>query len=493
MRRTIFRLLGVLELIVGGVLINLGCQLPTTADVEHSFHSAERVTERAGTQAKLLHQQVQGLRRMELQQLSGRLQKQTRAVTTMIRGQTVDFDTVRTMSDALGEVAGGLSNFADTLDPAAVGKLSTGLGDAADFIDQRIIPSAKQAADQIDESTASLRDDALRLSALLKEAPPDLKSVREVYDSLARFRGGLDKMNALLKVQRLEAMRDGFRGLETALTGGAAQVERLSGYTYPALYFYAGRPILQQRPFWPEGDEIADGMRKAAAGATAAGKEIDGMAAGLPEIRAALGESSTMVDRVREGLGLALQNQNKVEPLLKEIPAHAARLADALPKLGSDLARILRDTQRMKEASAALRQAQQGLDRALSRWPELRKTFARFASVLAAAHDQLDHAVEHRHEYEAAMQQTVQLAETFAAILPLVTDQLDNRLDEEERTLIDLGQSLEEVGDVLPAYAQTTSRLIQTGRVLAWLVAGIVGLHGCYLMLSVRMGRRYSV
>jgi hypothetical protein len=52
---------------------------------------------------------------------------------------------------------------------------------------------------------------------------------------------------------------------------------------------------------------------------------------------------------------------------------------------------------------------------------------------------------------------------------------------------------LEEVGDVLPAYAQTTSRLIQTGRVLAWLVAGIVGLHGCYLMLSVRMGRRYSV
>jgi ABC-type transporter Mla subunit MlaD len=493
MRRTIFRLVGILELIVGGVLINLGCQLPSTADVERSFHSAERVTDRAGTQAKLLHQQVQGLRRMELQQLSTRLQKQTRAVTTMIRGQSVDFDTVRTMSGALGEVAGGLSSFADSLDPAAVGKLSSGLGEAADFIDQRIIPSAKQAADQIDESTASLRDDALRLSALLKEAPPDLKSVREIYNSLARFRGGLDKMNALLKVQRVETMRDGFRGLETALTTGAAQVERLAVYTYPTVYFYAGRPILQQRPFWPEGDEIADGMRKAAAGATAAGKEMDSMAADLPEIRAALSESSTVVERVREGLGLALQNQSKVEPLLKEIPAHAARLADALPKLGSDLARILRDTQRMKETATALRQAQQGLDRALSRWPELRKTFTRFASILAAAHDQLDHAVEHRDEYEGAMNQTVQLAETFAAILPLVTDQLDNRLDEEERTLDELGQSLEEVSEILPPYAQTTSRLIQTGRLLSWLVAGIVGLHGCYLMLSVRMGRRYSV
>jgi ABC-type transporter Mla subunit MlaD len=493
MRRTIFRLLGILELVVGGVLINLGCQLPSTAEVERSFHSAGRVTDRAGTQAKLLHQQVQGLRRMELQQLSTRLQKQTRAVTTMIRGQSVDFDTVRTMSNALGEVAGGLNNFADTLDPAAVGKLSTGLGEAADFIDEHIIPSARQAADQLDESTASLREDALRLSALLKEAPPDLKSVREVYDSLARFRGGLDKMNALLKVQRLETMRDGFRGLETALTAGATQVERLGSYTYPALYFYAGRPVLQQRPFWPEGDEIAEGMRKAAAGATAAGKEMDSMATDLPQIREALSESSAMVGRVREGLGLALQNQNKVEPLLREIPTHAARLADALPKLGSDLARILRDTQRMKEAATALRQAQQGLDRALSRWPELRKTFARFASILAAAHDQLDHAVEHRDEYEAGMQQTVQLAESFAAILPLVTDQLDNRLDEEEHTLIDLEESLNEVGDALPAYAHTTSRLIQTGRMLAWLVAGIVGLHGCYLMLSVRMGRRYSV
>ncbi|HLJ95708.1 MAG TPA: hypothetical protein VKU02_21205 [Gemmataceae bacterium] len=493
MRRTVFRLLGVLELVVGGVLISLGCQLPSTADVEHSFQSAQRVTDRACIQAKLLHQQVQSLRRMELQQLSARLQKQTRAVTTMIRGQSVDFDTIRTMSDALAEVAVGLSNVADTLDPAAVGKLSAGLGDAANFIDQRMVPSAKQAADQIEESTASLREDAQRLSGLLKDAPPDMKSVRDVYDSLARFRGGLDKMNTLLKAQRLDTMREGFNGLETALSTGAAQVERLAGYTYPTLSFQGGRPVLQQRPFWPEGDEIATGMRKAAAGATAAGKEMDSMAADLPEIRAALGESSSLVDRVREGLGLALKNQSKVEPLLKEIPTHAARLADALPKLGSDLAHILRDTQRMKEAATALRQVQQGLDRTLARWPELRKTFARFASILAAAHDQLDHAVEHRDEYEAAMQQTVQLADSFVAILPLVTDQLDGRLDDEEHTLVDLGQSLEEVGGALPIYAQTAARLVQTGRILAWLVAGIVGLHGCYLMLSVRMGRRYSV
>jgi hypothetical protein len=493
MRRTIFRVLGILELLVAILLVDLGCELPKTADVERSFQSAERVTDRSGTQVKILHQQVQDLRRMELQQLSARLQKQTRAVTTMVRGQSVDFDTVRTMSDALGEVAGGLNNLADTLDPVAVGKLSTGLGDAADFLEQKVVPSASQAADQIDESTASLRDDCRRLSLLLKEAPPDLKPLRELHDSLARFRGGLDRMNTLLKLPHLETIRDGFRGLERALISGAAQVERLAGYTYPSLQLYGSRPQIQQRPFWPEGGEIADGMRKAAAGAKAAGKQMDSMSADLPEIRTALGESSTMADQVREALGLALKSQDKVEPLLKEIPTHAARLADALPKLGSDLARILRDTQRMKEAASALRQVQQGVDRTVARWPELRKTFARFAAILTATHDQLDHAVMYRQEYEAAMQQSVQLAESFASILPLVTDQLDSRLDEEEETLTELRYSLEEVGNALPAYAQTTSRLIQTGRLLAWLVAGIVGLHGCYLMLSVGMGRRYSV
>src|SRR5205823_13557885 len=123
-------------------------------------------------------------------------------------------------------------------------------------------------------------------------------------------------------------MRDGFRGLETALMAGASQVERLAGYTFPALYFYAGRPVLQQRPFWPEGGRIADGMRKAAAGATAAGKELDLLADSLPHLRSSLAESEKMIDRTRSTLGNALKQQDKLEPLLKEMPAHVARLAE---------------------------------------------------------------------------------------------------------------------------------------------------------------------
>ena len=252
-------------------------------------------------------------------------------------------------------------------------------------------------------------------------------------------------------------------------------------------------PEIVQRAFWPEGNKVAEGMRKGAAGAAAARKEMDNLAGGLPAIRASLTESSTMVDRLREALGAALKYQDKVEPLLKEAPAHAAKLAEDLPKMGSDLSQILRDTGKLKEVAAALRQAQKGIDRVVDRWPEVRTTLTRMATFLGLARDQLDQAVQHRREYEHTMQETVQIADAFTAMLPLFTDQLEGRLYEEERTLQELGQSLDEVGEALPVYAHTASRLLETGRALAWLVAVIVGLHGSYLTLSVRMGRRYSL
>jgi tetrahydromethanopterin S-methyltransferase subunit B len=234
-------------------------------------------------------------------------------------------------------------------------------------------------------------------------------------------------------------------------------------------------------------------MRKGAAGAAAARKEMDSVAADLPTIRESLAESCTMVDKLREALGVALKYQDKLEPLLKDAPAHAARLAEDLPKVGSSLSQILRDTRRLKEVATALRQAQKGIDRVVTRWPEVRATLAKTATFLKLTRDQLDRAVQHRREYESAMQETVQVADTFTAMLPLITDQLEGRLYEEERTLQDLGQSLDEVSTALPAYAHTTSRLLEAGRLLAWLVAVIVGLHGSYLMLSVKIGRRYSL
>ena len=65
--------------------------------------------------------------------------------------------------------------------------------------------------------TSLLRRDAQRLAELLKTVPLDLKAVREVHDSLGKFREGLDKMNTVLRLQRLDTVREGFTGMETSL------------------------------------------------------------------------------------------------------------------------------------------------------------------------------------------------------------------------------------------------------------------------------------
>jgi ABC-type transporter Mla subunit MlaD len=492
MRRAVFLTLGLLEFVVAGMLVTLGLQLPSRAAVGDSFRHAERVTDRAGSQVRLLHRQVTGLRRLELQQLAERLRKQSKLVTQTLRNRSIDYDTVQAMRDALGEVSKGLGGVADTLDPASLGRLSAGLGETADYLDGRVVPTAQKAAEHLEESTAALRRDAQRLAALLKAAPPDLQAMREVHTSLGKFREGIDRMNAGLKLQRIDTVRDGFQGLETSLSTGAEQVERLSRYSYPAMTVNGLKVNVTQRQFWPEGDKIAEGMRKAANGVTAAQKEVDDWAADVPRLRESLAESGKMIDRLREALGVALAQQDKLEPVLKDAPANAARMAEELPKLGGDLALILRDTRRLKEVAAALRQAQKGLDDAAARWPETRRTLRQLATVLGSTRDQLDEALQHRAEYEAALQQTTQVADLLAVTLPTFTEQLDATLDEEEQALQDLSRSLEEARDALPVYERTASNVTQTGRLLAWLVAAVVALHGLYLVLSDRLGTRFS-
>src|SRR5262249_31944540 len=141
--------------------------------------------------------------------------------------------------------------------------------------------------------------------------------------------------------------------------------------------------------FWPEGDTIAEGLRKAAVGMKAARKEMDSMVDDLPPLRGSLAESRKILDKTREALGKALEQQDKVERLLKDAPSHAARLAEELPRLGRDLARILRDTGRMKEVAQSLRQAQKGIELAVSQWPELRVTLQQSATLLRTTRNQL--------------------------------------------------------------------------------------------------------
>src|SRR5579859_4813630 len=110
MRRTIFLSLGLLELLSALVLVYFAWQLPGSREVEETTVRAERVTQETGKQVRRLRDQFQVLRerRPQMQQLARRLQEEMRVVNDQIKTQQIDYLTVRTLSDALGDAAEGL-------------------------------------------------------------------------------------------------------------------------------------------------------------------------------------------------------------------------------------------------------------------------------------------------------------------------------------------------------------------------------------------------
>jgi ABC-type transporter Mla subunit MlaD len=493
MRRTVFLTLGSLEFIVAGVLVYLACQVPGRAEVAHSFAKVERVTRRAGQQVRLVRHQVSQLRRPGLRELAGRLKAQTREVAALLKGHHVDFNTVRGLRDALAEVGEGLDGLAVTLRPAGIRRLGDGLAEMASFLEDKVAPAAAKVANQLDRTTRELRADARNLKTFLRSLPTDLGTVKRVHDGLGEFSRGLGRMDTLLRTERFKAMRAGFEGLESALRVGAGQVERLAGFTYPVLTFDDFRPEIERRKFWPDGDRIGKGLRQAAKGVKEAGKELDDLIKELPRLRHTLLASRKLVDASRASLSLALDNRARLEPLLKEMPAHAERLADELPRLGEDLARMLRDTENLREVAKGLRDARKGIHAVAVNWPEFCTVLKNSSNLLRTMCRQMDLALLHRGEYQRVMNRMVSLAEAFAVMLPYFTDQLLGQIEEEEEALRELGQSIDEVGEMVPAYGEMAGQFLEIGRFLAWLVAAIVALHGAYLVLSVKMGRRFSV
>src|SRR5579885_1248498 len=225
MRRLIFLILGILELLSAGVLVYFAWLVPGRHEVEDAAARAERVTRHSGAQIQRLRDQFRLLhdRRPQMQALALRLQSEMRVVNDQLKTQRIDYDTVRVLRDALGDAANGLDGLSDTLDPKGLKQFGEGMKVAADFLENQVGPAAAKAADDLDKTTGSLREDAKRLSTLLRTAPPDLKAARDIHDSLRNFDQGLERMQVMLKAERLDTMREGFKGLEQSLNTGAEQ------------------------------------------------------------------------------------------------------------------------------------------------------------------------------------------------------------------------------------------------------------------------------
>lgn len=484
MRRYIFPFLGLMELAVALALVLLGLSLPGRDDVRRGFAGARRVTAAAGDQVEALRSRVGELRRSPLQRTAERLGAATRTVAMSARASRVDFDTVRAIRDASGRAADGLAHLAEALDPESLDTLGDGLGVTADWLDRDVVPAAAKAADGLEAASGRLQSGARRFAAIVRDAPPDLKPIRELHDGLARFDEGLGALQATLAPGRLAAMREAAEGAEGVVAEAARLAERAAGYTYPVVTLDGLVPRVRTRPFWPKATEVGADLRKVAGGVAAMSRELDSLSKELPRIQAAVAEGRRTAGATRRGLAAALERQGEVERSLRQLRDQSAALVEELPRLTGDLARALRGTERLKEVAAALRQSRRGIDAAVVRWPEVRSGLSGSAALLRATREQLDGVIGHRAEYEAAREQAEALSGEFAVLTRALSEGLDDRLDREDLTLAEMAGGIAQVDAALPAYSKGLERCLVIGRLLAWLVAAIAGLHGTSLIVA---------
>jgi hypothetical protein len=74
--------------------------------------------------------------------------------------------------------------------------------------------------------------------------------------------------------------------------------------------------------------------------------------------------------------------------------------------------------------------------------------------------------------------------------LPALAHGLEARLDREDLALAEMAEGLTLVDAALPVYSRAISRSLIVGRLLAWLVAAVAGLHGSSLILASLVGGR---
>jgi archaellum component FlaC len=367
MRRAVLLSLSLFELMATILLVAIALKLPTRSTVDNSFSRLEGMTGEATKQVSLLRD---------------------------------------SQEQVLGSVAQGMEAWANALDPAMIRQLREGTAQLAGFLQEQVGPAAASASGRLEKAIETFQKDALLLSQVLKDAPPDLKAAREMYDSLGRFSEGVERVSFLVSPERLKTMREGFKGMEESLDTGAEQVERLAGYTYPVVKFNGLKPEIDEKSFWPDGEDIAKGMRKGAKAMREAGKEFDTQAANMPHVQRSIYESKKAVGRMREMLSKAVNNQEKLETVLKTLPQNTARLAEELPLLAKDFNRILRETERLSEISRGLKQAQTLLASAEKSWPDARQglldSAARLRSLQKAEqNDQNGGTREHKQSLES--------------------------------------------------------------------------------------------
>jgi chromosome segregation ATPase len=489
MAQWILRFLGILELVIAGILLTLVFQLPGSSEIKDRVDRAETVGTRLGQEVKRVRTQLHGFsqRQPEMRQMTRQLEKQLALVSRHLNHQQVDFKTLEALRDALGDTANGVDGISKALDPKVVSQLGDVLHATALYLEEKVVPAAAKAAEQLDQSSEALQKDAERLTLLLRSLRTDRPAIRRTIHQLSNLDQGLDWLETQTKPSRLSVWREQVAGTEKSLTTGAERVEILGRQKIPSFSLLGNGPLFQERPLLPDAARMAKGLRQSAQVLGLVNRYLGSLAEHSSQTESILKELRKGVFSTRQVFETMLHQHAQMEPLVRDMPDNAARLAEQLPQISRGLAQVLREVGRLREVIGTLRQAEKGITNVVNDWPQLQQRLGRSVIILRTARSQINYALDHRDEYQLALEQVALLAKTIATSLPVLTSQVEADLAEQDQSLDGLQTSIEDVTRLLPATGRTANRVVQLSRLLLGLLAGVFGLHAIYLLTAGRL------
>jgi hypothetical protein len=449
MRRRVLISIGILETLLACVLIVVGFRLPASERIDQGFERVGSVSRGAQREVQLMRHQIAEVRRKDFPKVASQLRTQSRAVTTNLKAQAIDFDSVEATSEALGAVAQGLESWSETLDAGKYLPTARGLGLTADIIDLQVVVSTA-------------------LSPYLggdfnpEQAVERFRCVAAGQELAAAFLGGGSICRDCNR-ERFEAARAALRDLDSALASAVRQVDLLSDALIPVVTPNGVLPpTIEMRPVWPEGRRVADGLRQSRSRIQAINRDVDRI------IRTIAGTPG--IDELPDQLG-------------------QVRFGGELAELARSSSSGLRNPAQLRDLSNGLRRTQRGIEESLRAWPELVETMHRSATVLNGSHRQLEVVLAQRAECERAVRNSQQLADTTEELLQGYSSKLDVRLGEQERTLGQMERSLGEVNEALPVVAQSATDLLSVVRWMFWLIGALLALHGIFVAAEAQLKR----
>ncbi len=438
-----------------GVMIFLLLFLPSNSELNDVAVTANKAGDSALEQIKLLQDGIEDFQQTDIQTSIDNAGLQAKTVADLLKGQTIDIETVQMLHDAFGDLAVGLETTGEFIDPENAMVLATSLENTATFLETSVATNALEIAGQVEKGAQSFSSNAKRLNQFLETKPFDLKAIEQLRDTLNSYSKAINSIN------QYQLSTNDFNAIAKSLEQVSSQVQ-----------YYGTIAIL------PSDTKTAS--RNAAKSLRVIAEKTKELGRQLPQIRAAVSDSKKTVDAAKMMLDNALKQRDTIEPILRELPEQFVFLSEEFPKLALNFTALMRETSKINQAAAVLRETAMRTRKAGEELPKIRSAISRGARLLANSQQQLNHVINNREKYDAALGQTVVTLEGLSVAIPATKSQIDERLKEQKLILERFAVTATQTNNMIASLQASLSNRINLIRMLLY-TAIVITLGSCVI------------